>query len=190
MEFIAGGIVIPLLEETPGILAARDKWRYSGQARPEFAQIPVAGQESVWDYPRPPVIEDCPHLLEIRLGADVIATTQRGKRVCETAGAPTYYFPPEDVVGHVVPGDGHSLCEWKGVAESLDIAGVASAGWRYVAMFPGFEALYLWIACYPAKLECHVNGERVISQPGGYYGGWVTSNLAGPIKGVPGSSDW
>ncbi len=82
------------------------------------------------------------------------------------------------------------MCEWKGVAESLDIAGVADAGWRYVRMFPAFESLYRWIAFYPARLDCFVDDEPVQPQPGGYYGGWVTADLAGPIKGEPGSGDW
>ena len=82
------------------------------------------------------------------------------------------------------------MCEWKGVAQPLVIAGVVGAGWRYVEMFPEFADLYQWIAFYPDKFECFVGKERVTPQPGGYYGGWVTRKIAGPIKGEPGSGGW
>lgn len=181
---------VPVLEETTRIIEARQHWQYRGQHRPEFAVVPAAGQESVWDYPRPPRIEAVDVPLRVEANGNVVALTRSGKRVVETAGAPTYYFPPDDVLVSVEPERGGSVCEWKGLAQPLQIAGVGSAAWRYVQMFPAFTELYEWVAFYPTALDCFVGEERVTPQPGGYYGGWVTSNLVGPIKGEPGSGHW
>jgi hypothetical protein len=38
--------------------------------------------------------------------------------------------------------------------------------------------------------ECRVDGEVVTPQPGGFYGGWITSSVTGPFKGIPGSLGW
>ncbi|MDA0272250.1 MAG: DUF427 domain-containing protein [Proteobacteria bacterium] len=181
---------VPLLRQTPEIEKARSHWQFRGQARPPFAAEPKEGESSVWDFPRPPVIEDVPITMIVRVKDQVIAKTDRGRRVLETAGAPTYYFPPEDVLVPVTADGSRSMSEWKGVAESLSITGVASVAWRYVDMFPEFLELHRWVAFYPAKIDCYLGDERVSPQPGGYYGGWVSADLVGPIKGEPGSSGW
>ena len=109
----------------------------------------------------------------------------------ETAGAPTFYFPPEDVETGMLTREGpSSVCEWKGVAVSFSVGRLAAACWCYEDTFPEFDALAGWFAFHPAHLRCFVGDERVSAQPGGYYGGWVTSNLRGPIKGLPGSGGW
>lgn len=128
--------------------------------------------------------------MTVRSGGKIIAETERGRRVLETAGAPTYYFPPEDVLEPVLADGARSICEWKGVAESLSVAGIAGIGWRYVEMFPEFQTLHRWIAFYPSVVDCYLGDEHITPQPGGYYGGWVSADLAGPIKGGPGSSGW
>jgi len=87
-------------------------------------------------------------------------------------------------------GASRSVCEWKGLAESLSLPGAANAGWRYTDMFPEFQILHRWVAFYPSIVDCYLGGQRVSTQPGGYYGGWVSSDLVGPIKGEPGSSGW
>jgi len=190
------GAAIALLEPTPAILAGRQHWQYTGGSRPDFAEPLVVGEESVWDFPRPPNMQDMTARVEVRLGAQIVASTRRAKRVCETAGAPTWYLPPEDVDERLVTHEGaQSVCEWKGLAQGFgvgagDTVAVMDAGWRYVQVFPEFAALGGWYAFYPGKLECYVDGERVRPQPGGYYGGWVLDGLKGPIKGVPGSSGW
>ena len=51
------------------------------------------GQESVWDYPRPPRLEDFTGAITIELGGQTIASTNRGWRVLETSHPPTYYLP-------------------------------------------------------------------------------------------------
>ena len=122
---------------------------------------------------------------------DVIADTTSGVRVLETAGAPTYYFPPADVDPTIVSyGEVTSLCEWKGAAQTANLPDVANAGWRYVQMFEEFAALYQWPSFYPSRVRCFVGDEQATPQPGGFYGGWVTKNLTGPIKGEPGSNYW
>ena len=178
------------LKEDDVILESRRSWHYRGQSRPDFAVIPEPHQESVWDYPRPPVIEAVTGIVEVRNKGNCVAQTCAAKRVLETSGAPTYYVPPGDITGSIEVEKGETLCEWKGIAQSLSIDGVRGAAWRYVQLFPEFKDLNLWIAFYPSKLECFVNGERVRPQPGGYYGGWVTLDITGPIKGEPGTEHW
>ncbi len=181
---------IPVLPEPEHILEARRRWQFDGTSRPDFADSPGPNQVSVWDFPRPPAMLPCAQQLTVYLGETLIAETRRGVRVLETAGAPTYYFPPEDVVAELSWGEMNSVCEWKGVAQSCSVEGVADAGWRYARMFPAFLDLYLWVSFYPGRLECRVDGEQARSQPGGFYGGWVTDDLAGPIKGEPASASW
>ncbi len=183
--------MVEILEVTPSIALRRAKWRYNGAERPDFAEPVAEGQESVWDYPRPPRVEPVVGTIEVSTGGQRVAHTCGAVRVCETAGAPTYYFPPEDVAGvGLHPTGAVSVCEWKGVAQELSLDGMVAAGWRYLKVYPEYRALCRWVAFYPFVVDCYVGEERVAAQPGGYYGGWVTSNLAGPIKGLPGSEGW
>lgn len=89
---------------------------------------------------------------------------------------------------------GESLCEWKGLATRFCLAGEPGAsgavGWRYDTTFPEFASIRGWFAFYCGALACFVGDEQVTPQPGGYYGGWVTERLKGPIKGAPGSEAW
>lgn len=181
---------VPILEVTRQIENARSHWQFNGKFRPPFAIDPKPHERSVWDFPRPPAIEEVTLPLRIQVQGKIVAETTRGRRVLETAGAPTYYFPPEDVIEKVSATGSRSLCEWKGVAEALSISGIENAAWRYVEMFAAFSELYRWVAFYPSTVDCYVGDERVTPQPGGYYGGWVTSDLVGPIKGGPGSTGW
>ena len=182
---------VPIIEPSAGVRAARHKWRYVGRDRPGFAVPPGQGEESVWDYPRPPRIEPVRRRVVVRLGGDTVASSRAAVRVVETAGAPTYYVPPDDVdASRLAFGGSRSVCEWKGVAEGFAVGDVADAGWRYVQMFREFAELYLWCAFFPGRIECFLDDERVGAQPGGYYGGWVTADLVGPIKGEPGSAGW
>jgi len=181
---------IPLLAANQAVLDAREKWQYNGQSRPSFAETVGENQESVWDYPRPPIMQQVEQRMTVRHQGKLIADTSQGIRVLETAGAPTCYFPPDNVnMALIKPGDVVSLCEWKGAAQSMLIDGV-EVGWRYVQMFPEFSDLYLWVAFYPARIDCFIDVEKVVPQPGGFYGGWVTDNLAGPIKGSADTGHW
>ena len=180
-----------ILEATPEVVNAREKWRYRGAGRPDFAAPTGPGQESVWDFPRPPVVQPVTAPIRIAHGDSTIAETTGAVRVLETAGAPTYYLPARDVdVARLTPAAGRSLCEWKGVAISYDVAGVPRAAWRYDPLFPEFVALADHYAFYATTLACFIGDEQVRPQPGGYYGGWVTDALTGPIKGEPGSEPW
>ena len=180
------------LAATRDVLAARDKWRYRGGERPPFAQVPEAGQESVWDYPRPPcILVDHRRVCVVAAGR-VVAESDRTLRVLETASPPTFYVPAADVDANSMrraPGTTH--CEWKGIAHTYDVAGFGDAAWTYVETYPEYALLAGYFAFYPAKLECTVDGEIVLPQPGGYYGGWVTAEIVGPIKtGDPSTAWW
>jgi uncharacterized protein (DUF427 family) len=154
--------------------------------------------ESVWDYPRPPRLEAVTKRLRVVLGGAVVADTTRGHRVLETSHPPVYYFPAEDVSeGVLAPSGGRrSHCEWKGVADYLDVLGgrgvrLERAAWTYRDPVHHFEAIRDAVAFYPAEMdECSVDGEIVSPQPGGFYGGWITKDVAGPFKGGPGTSGW
>lgn len=174
---------------------ARAHWRYRGSRRPEWAIEPGPGQESVWDYPRPPRIDGTPRIVQVRQGRTVIAETSRAVRVLETASPPTIYVPPEDVRTDLLArAPGASVCEWKGSATywSLIIDGckTPNVAWSYEQPFPEFEALRDYISFYPAKLECYVDGQRAKAQVGGFYGGWVTPDVVGPFKGQAGTGTW
>jgi uncharacterized protein (DUF427 family) len=158
---------------------------------------PVApGQESVWDYPRPPRVEPTTETVEIRLGGVVVARSDVALRVLETSHAPTYYLPREAFdEGVLRPVRGATTCEWKGRATYFDlVAGGAvarRAAWTYAEPRPGFEALVDQLAVMPALVDaCTVDGELVVAQEGGFYGGWITSRVVGPFKGRPGSLGW
>jgi uncharacterized protein (DUF427 family) len=161
--------------------------------RPE---VPGAGQESVWDYPRPPRVESVSARVTIRLGGELIADTRAAVRVLETSHPPVFYLPIADFVpGALVDAAGSSFCEFKGAARYLDVHGgglvAPGAGWNYPQPSSGFEALQSRVAVYAGPMdECTVDGEVVVPQPGGFYGGWVTSTVVGPFKGIPGSMGW
>jgi uncharacterized protein (DUF427 family) len=112
-------------------------------------------------------------------------------RVLETFHPPTYYLPPEDMqLQLLVPGGGRSFCEWKGWARYWDLVvgdqRLEQAIWQYQNPTTAYAALGGWFALYPGRMDrCWVNGEAVIPQPGGFYGGWITSRVEGPFKGDP-----
>jgi uncharacterized protein (DUF427 family) len=156
--------------------------------------VPKPGQESVWDYPRPPRVEAVPERLRVVVDGEMVAETVRGIRVLETAGAPVYYFPPEDVLLARLRSSPHTtFCEWKGAATyvSYEHGGhrIENVGWRYPEPKPGYEKIADHIAFYAGRVdEAWVGEERATPQPGNFYGGWVTSRLVGPFKGAPGSA--
>ncbi len=159
-------------------------------------ETPGPGQESVWDYPRPPRLEPFDGSITIELGGDVIASARTGWRVLETSHPPTYYLPRSafrDGVLRDAPGE--SWCEWKGRARYFDlVAGAkvaAKAAWSYPNPTPGFADIAGAVAVMAGLVDrCTVDGETVIPQPGGFYGGWITSRVVGPFKGGPGSMGW
>lgn len=158
--------------------------------------VPSPGQESVWDYPRPPRIEPTGRRVRVIVDGVVVADTIRALRVLETASPPTFYIPPDDVrLDLLVPETRHTVCEWKGEASYWAIRVsqrlVASAGWSYPRPTPAFEAIRDHLAFYAGRVdEAWVDDERVVPQPGDFYGGWVTSEIVGPFKGEPGTLGW
>lgn len=158
--------------------------------------IPGPGQESAWDYPRPPRLEDCPKHIEVVVDGVTIADSHRAKRVLETSHPPSYYLPPEDIrMDLLVPALKQSWCEWKGKARYFDIRVgerlIEEAAWSYPAPTPAFASIRDHVAFYPQLMDaCYVDDERVQPQPGGFYGGWITHDIVGPFKGEPGTMGW
>ena len=152
-------------------------------------------RETVQDYPRPPNLEAVPVRLWAGLGGATVAETEAGLRVCETHHAPTYYFPPASVQAVLTPAGGGSVCEWKGRAQYFDITagGVTArrAAWAYPHPTARFARLAGYLAFYPGALEAARVGDMAVTpQPGDFYGGWVTENLDGIVKGGPGTLGW
>jgi uncharacterized protein (DUF427 family) len=173
----------------------REAWRLHGQARPAWAVEPGPGQESVWDYPRPPVILADTRLVQVRLGDILVAESRAARRVLETASPPTFYLPPGSMQFDCLrPDTGSSFCEWKGSARYFSICAgrqcVAHAAWSYPDPFAEFTVIRDYLAFYPDRLACYVDGEPVRAQAGGFYGGWITDEIVGPFKGEPGTSGW
>ena len=154
------------------------------------------GQESVWDYPRPPLVERTTRHITITHMGTVLVDTRAAWRTLETSHPPTYYIPQSDIaMAHLVANAGGSTCEWKGQARYWDVVigntRMVGAGWSYPRPSPRFAGIAGHIAFYAAPFDSVlVDGEQVTPQPGGFYGGWVTSHEAGPFKGGPGSQFW
>ncbi len=154
------------------------------------------GQESCWDYPRPPVVEPTPEHVVVELGGVRIAETTSALRLLETSHPPTYYLPRESFgEGCLRPAEGSSMCEWKGQAAYLDVLGgqavAARSAWYYPQPVQAFALLRDYVALYPAAMDrCVIDGELVTPQAGGFYGGWITSRVVGPFKGEPGTWGW
>ncbi|QCX02373.1 DUF427 domain-containing protein [Aggregatimonas sangjinii] len=176
------------------LLKARESWENTGNKRPPFAVAPKKGQRSVWDFPRPPVIEKVQQPVMVKYQGETIADSHEALAILETASPPTYYIPVRDIdLDALVSLPGKtSMCEWKGVAvywalkDSIDRA----VAWSYPKPFTEFEILKNHLAFYPQRLECYVNAERVEAQASEFYAGWITPDLTGPFKGEKGTEHW
>jgi len=157
---------------------------------------PQAGQESVWDYPRPPRLESTSKHLTVVFGGNTIADTVHAYRVLETSHPPVYYLPPVDIqMKYLRPTARASFCEWKGAASFFSVeAGdkrAVDAAWFYANPTAAFAAIKNYVAFYPVMMDaCYVDGELVTPQPGGFYGGWITRDIVGPFKGAEGTWGW
>lgn len=173
---------------------SREGWSNTGSKRPLFAEIPKAGQRSVWDFPRPPVIEKVTNPVLVRYQSHVLAESEKALSVLETASPPTYYIPNSDIdTSLLVKMEGKtSMCEWKGSATywALKDNPGKPVAWSYPNPFPEFEALKEHLAFYPQNLECFVDGEQVKAQDSAFYAGWITPDLTGPFKGEKGTEHW
>jgi len=152
--------------------------------------------ESVWDYPRPPRVEASRDRVTVRHRDQLLIDTTNALRVLETSHPPTFYLPlAEFAPGVLVPVEGQTYCEFKGAASYYDvhIGGdvIARAAWTYLDPSPRYRELLGMVSLYPGRLEdCSVAGEKVLAQPGDFYGGWITSWITGPFKGGPGTMGW
>jgi uncharacterized protein (DUF427 family) len=165
-------------------------------SEPIQRQTPLPGQESVWDYPRPPRLEPTTRRIRVVFNGETIADTRRALRVLETSHPPVYYIPPDDIrMEYVAQTPRKTLCEFKGgatywtvkVSERLS----ENAAWSYPNPLPGYEPLKDYLAFYAGRVDaCTVDGEQAAPQEGDFYGGWITSHVAGPFKGAPGTWDW
>lgn len=157
---------------------------------------PGPGQESVWDYPRPPRLEPTSKRIQVVFNGVTIAETTRAYRVLETSHPPVYYIPPEDIVHTCLePAPGFSWCEWKGQAQYYTVAvgerKVEGAAWYYPDPTPAYAPIKNYVAFYAGLMDaCYVDGEKVTPQPGDFYGGWITADVVGPFKGESGTRGW
>ena len=163
---------------------------------PRKPDKPGPGQESVWDYPRPPRLEASTASIRVEFGGAVLVRTNRSYRVLETSHPPVHYIALADIApGALVEAEGASYCEWKGIASYYDIRlgdrVELRAAWTYPEPTKGFAALVDHVAFYPGRTDgCWLDGEQVQAQEGDFYGGWLTSRVVGPFKGGAGTWGW
>jgi uncharacterized protein (DUF427 family) len=171
----------------------RRRYRRPGPAEIE---VPGPGQESVWDYPRPPRVERVERHVRVEFGGTLVAETAWAYRVLETASPPTYYLPPDSVrLAYLEPSSRTTMCEWKGQSRYWTVRVgervARNAAWSYPQPWPGYEEIRGCIAFYAGRMGvCTVDGHRVVPQPGEFYGGWITPEIVGPFKGEPGTEGW
>ncbi|NDJ54749.1 MAG: DUF427 domain-containing protein [Chloroflexi bacterium] len=157
---------------------------------------PGPGQESVWDYPRPPRLEQVKETLKVVFNGEVIAETSNALRVLETSHPPQYYFPPEDVKTEVfTQTPRRTFCEFKGAASYWTVKVgdklAENAVWAYETPNSGYQPLAGYFSFYAGPFDaCYVGDEQVDAQAGNFYGGWITSKVVGPFKGGPGTMGW
>eukprot|EP00181_Compsopogon_caeruleus_P006418 CAMPEP_0184680158 /NCGR_PEP_ID=MMETSP0312-20130426/3046_1 /TAXON_ID=31354 /ORGANISM="Compsopogon coeruleus, Strain SAG 36.94" /LENGTH=194 /DNA_ID=CAMNT_0027130097 /DNA_START=156 /DNA_END=740 /DNA_ORIENTATION=+ len=177
---------------------ALDLLRMTLEPSPEVKQHPGPGQESCWDYPRPPRLEMVSRRLRVIHGGQTLADSVAGYRVCETYHPPTYYIPREDCrMDLLQPGSGSSYCEFKGRAQYFHLPTpnadgmVRDVAWSYPKPTTEYAPIREHLAFYSHKVDsCLVDNEQVTPQPGAFYGGWITSDVVGPFKGGPGTMGW
>jgi uncharacterized protein (DUF427 family) len=158
---------------------------------------PKPGQESVWDYPRPPQLERSLKEIKIVFNEVIIAQSEHTYRILETSHPPVYYLPPADIQMEYLTlvAANQSFCEWKGVAGYYNLQvkerEVVNAAWYYSQPSERFANIKDYLAFYPSKMDaCYVEGELVTAQPGDFYGGWITQDIVGPFKGGADSWGW
>src|SRR5436305_13550903 len=137
---------------------------------------PRPGQESVWNYPRPPRLEPSAKTLIVSLAGEEIARTSKAYRLLETCHPPTWYLPPNSVREELlIATPKRSFCEWKGEAcyWSVRVGNLTreNAAWSYALPQANFKEIRDYFAFYAGLFDCYVDGERVKPQPGGFYGG-------------------
>jgi len=173
-----------------------NKWRSFKRKKPDNIVKPAPGQESIWDYPRPPKVELFSKNIRVESGGEVIAETTKSYKVMETSSPPCYYISQEYIkMNYLITSTHKTLCEWKGSAKywSIKVGDryFENAGWSYSAPWEGFEEIKDHIAFFAGRVDaCFIDDEKVVPQAGDFYGGWTTSNIVGPFKGEKGTEHW
>lgn len=146
----------------------------------------------MWDYPRPPAVATCTGRVRVVHAGLLLADTTNAIRVLETSQPPAFYLPPADVeMSRLRPSASTTWCEWKGAASYWQLDEIDDAAWSYPHPTTAFAAITDHVAFYAQKVdECWVDDERVLPNPGNFYGGWITSRVTGPFKGAPGTLGW
>lgn len=160
---------------------------------PRAQREPIGpGEESVWDYPRPPRVEHTTEHVTIELDGVIIAQTDDAVRVLETSHPPVYYLPRSAFApGILTPFPGQSYCEFKGVASYLSVGSSENSAWFYPKPTRGYANLADRVAVYPGAMgRCTIDGETARAQDGDFYGGWITAKIIGPFKGAAGTLGW
>jgi len=183
-------------------LVQRARATMANTGRPPVMPEPIGpGEESVWDFPRPPAVQTVADRVRVLFGGQAIADTTNAIRVAETAGAPVYFIPEADIAMDALsPSNAsYSICEWKGAAVYFDLSAGGktseAAAFGYpdplTDLVPDFARLPGRIAFYAGRVdEAWVGDTMATPQAGGLYAGWVTPKLKGPIKGAPGTGHW
>ena len=115
----------------------------------EDPNLQNTGAESVWDYPRPPVVEDVHQRIMIFFNGEMIVNSSNAKRVLETSHPPTYYIPLEDIKPKVLQSArGGTWCEWKGQAQYYDVVIGNQLASRAAWYYPKPKRDYLEIKDY------------------------------------------
>lgn len=157
---------------------------------------PLPGQESVWDYPRPPSIVGDSRRIIVEYNREVVADSIKAVKVLETSHPPVFYIPGSDIdLAYLYPTTSTSWCEFKGRAAYWTVAvgerEAIDSVWGYPTPVETHAELAGRFAFYPSKMDrCTVDGIVVESQQGDFYGGWVTPEVVGPFKGAPGTRGW
>lgn len=150
------------------------------------------------NFPRPPSCDQTPRHLQVIWDGQVIADTKEAYWALETFHPPTYYFPPSSIKVPLSTTSRSSWCEWKGKATYYEVTNpskpsdvVKNRIWSYDSPTPGFKSIKGYLSFYAGPWDCYVDGEKVQSQPGDFYGGWTTSDIDTTyVKGGPGTLGW
>ena len=150
----------------------------------------------MWDYPRPPRLEQDARRVRVVLGGEVIADTDRAYRVLRDQ-------PPADLLPAARglrrrgarPGRGLELLRVEGPGRlprrDRRRAHGGAGGLVLPVPLARFAALADHVSLYPGRMDaCVVGDERVEAQEGDFYGGWITPEVVGPFKGAPGTWGW
>lgn len=157
---------------------------------------PKAGQESVWDYPRPPRVETSNRRIRVIFNGVTLIDSQHTYRILETSHPPTFYIPQDDAkMEYFTRTNRRTICEFKGGALYWTIQVgdkiAENAAWCYPDPTSDFAVIKDYVALYPGKMDaCYVDDEQVQAQKGDFYGGWITSEIVGPFKGGSGTWGW